>query len=146
MVEATSIIENLNDKSGSIFMDPMDKYYYAAFYIFGVVLFQVLFYFFEYVFNNVIVMHRYLDRDKQQKMVFSETIAANCFHLIMQPWSIYILLFPRCQDGDREPFAPLMDVLCFNTVDKRAVYMILWLGAYMVSDGYTGIFVIKGKT
>ena len=91
-------------------------------------------------------MHRYLDRDKQQKMVFSETIAANCFHLIMQPWSIYLLLFPRCQDGYREPFAPITDVLCFNTVDKRAVYMILWLGAYMVSDGYTGMFVIKGKT
>ena len=76
----------------------------------------------------------------------SETFAANCFHIVMQPWSLYILLNPICQDGYREPFAPLKDDLCFNTVDKRAVYMILWLGAYMTSDGFTAMFVVKGNT
>jgi len=79
-------------------------------------------------------------------MVMSETFAANCFHIIMQPWSIYLLYYPRCADGDREPFAPLKDDVCWNTVDKRVVYMILWMAAYFFSDGYTAAFVIRGKT
>ena len=146
MADVISVVEKLNDKTGSIFIEPSDVYRYTGFLMLAVALFQVFFHFWEFVFNKVFVLHRYIERDRQQKLVFSETLAANCMHLIMQPWSLYILMYPRCQDGDRSPLAPLFDDVCFNTIDKRAVYMVLWLGGYMLSDFYTAAFVIKGKT
>lgn len=88
---------------------------YAAFFIFGFATFIVLFRICEYLFNNVFIMSRYLDRTKQERLVFSETIAANFIHAIMQPWSMYLLLYPHCDGYEYNgPFAPLMDDTCFN--------------------------------
>jgi hypothetical protein len=63
----------------------------------------------------VFIMSRYLDRTKQERYIFSETIAANCIHAILQPWSMYLLFNPHCEAyGYNGPLAPLMNDTCFN--------------------------------
>jgi len=52
---------------------------------------------------------------------------------------------PACDDGNY-PFKPLFDDKCFNTVDRRVVYMILFLSCYFLQDLMIALIIVKGKS
>ena len=62
--EFRSIVEDLKiNKEGSILIDDYDLLYYVAFFIFGCTMYWVIFYFWEFLFNNVFIMSRYIERN-----------------------------------------------------------------------------------
>ena len=127
-------------------MDDGDLIRYILFGCLVFVLMAMAYTFWWAIFTKCITLKRYhYKEDDRERYMYLQKWASNTHHTVLVIWSITSLFKPNCGPNSYA-LQIFSDPVCFNSIDKNHVYILIMTCTYLLFDMLVDIFLIKIKS
>ena len=135
--QTSSVIDQLSNKSGWIFIDESDPKNYATFLVFTILFFWAVFVFWRTLFTKLIRVERFDKLEYGEQAHWLSNWVGNTHHLTVGIWIFHNFYSNECSYFNED--------LCFLEVQKKYVYCSIYSLGYLTSDFLIAWFLVKGR-